>query len=293
VAELAEPADRRKANVQPPEPLAALAIVNGAPYHEWPEDLYIPPDALEVFLELFEGPLDLLLYLIKKQNLNILDIPIAQITRQYIEYIRLMSDLKLELAAEYLVMAAWLAEIKSRMLLPRQTEPEEEEEDPRATLIRRLQEYEVIKAAAGQLDLLPRWERDLFPAPVDVGHLPASRLLPEVPLKDLLSAFQDVLKRVEQLSHHQITKEPLSVRERMSTILENLKRTDSLFFTQLFSRKEGRHGVVVSFLAILELSKERLIDIFLYPGSGRIGVRIASVGTGAAGLCAEDGRAVC
>jgi len=289
VTELAQPSDHQEPNEQAPGP---LAVVNGAPYHEWPEDLYIPPDALEVFLELFEGPLDLLLYLIKKQNLDILDIPIAQITRQYIEYIRLMSDLKLELAAEYLVMAAWLAEIKSRMLLPRQTETEvEEEADPRATLIRRLQEYEAIKAAAEQLDRLPRWERDLFPALVDVGHLQVKRVLPDVPLKDMLSAFQDVLKRAMQLSHHQITKEPLSVRERMSTILENLKTTDSLFFTQLFSRKEGRHGVVVSFLAILELSKERLIDIFHYPGSGRIGVRIA--GTEAADLRADDGHAVC
>lgn len=275
------------------EPLAALAIVKGAPYHEWPEDLYIPPDALEVFLELFEGPLDLLLYLIKKQNLDILDIPIAQITRQYIEYIRLMSDLKLELAAEYLVMAAWLAEIKSRMLLPRQAEPEEEETDPRATLIRRLQEYEAIKGAAEQIDQLPRWERDLFPALVDVAHLPVTRVLPDVQLKDMLMAFQDVLKRVEQLSHHQITKEPLSVRERMSTILENLKRADSLFFTQCFSRKEGRQGVVVSFLAILELSKERLIDIFHYPDTGRIGVRIAGTETETAVYSTGDGYALC
>ncbi len=280
--------DHRADNLQALEP---LAIVNGAPYHELPEDLYIPPDALEVFLELFEGPLDLLLYLIKKQNLDILDIPIAQITRQYIEYIRLMSHLKLDLAAEYLVMAAWLAEIKSRMLLPRQTEPEAEDADPRATLIRRLQAYEAIKGAAEQLDQLPRWERDLFPAHVAVTHLPVTRVFPDVPLKDILSAFRDVLKRAEQLSHHQITKEPLSVRERMSTILENLKTADSLFFTQLFSRKEGRHGVVVSFLAILELSKERLIDIFHHPGTHSIGVRIACAETAA--LCAEDGHLVC
>lgn len=255
------------------EPLAALAIVKGTPFLQLPEDLYIPPDALEVFLELFEGPLDLLLYLIKKQNLDIVDIPIAQITRQYLDYIRLMSNLKLELVAEYLLMAAWLAEIKSRMLLPRQLDPEEEEEDPRATLIRRLQEYELIKNAAEQIDQLPRMERDLFVANVDVSSLTVARIEPDVQLNDLLLAFRDVLKRIEQLSHHQIIKEPLSVRERMSTILENLKRADSLFFTQLFSRKEGRHGVVVSFLAILELSKERLIDIFHHPDTGRIGVR--------------------
>jgi len=261
------------------EPRATLAIVKGSPYLQLPEDLYIPPDALEVFLELFEGPLDLLLYLIKKQNLDIIDIPIAQITRQYLDYIRLMSDLKLELAAEYLLMAAWLAEIKSRMLLPRQLDPEEEEEDPRATLIRRLQEYEIIKNAAEQIDDLPRLERDLFVADVDVANLSVARILPDVQLKDMLLAFQDVLKRAEQLSHHQIIKEPLSVRERMSTILENLKRADSLFFTQLFSRNEGRHGVVVSFLAILELSKERLVDIFHHPDTGRIGVRAAGAET--------------
>ena len=242
-----------------------FAIVNGTPYHELPEDLYIPPDALKVFLELFEGPLDLLLHLIRKQNLDIVNIPIAQITRQYIEYIQLMTELNLELAAEYLVMAALLAEIKSRMLLPRQPDAEIEEEDPRATLIRRLQEYEVIKNAAEQLDYLPRLERDLFTVSLDTSVLAINRPLPEVQLKDILLAFQGVLKRVEQLSHHQIIKEPLSVRERMSTILENLKRADSLFFSQLFSRQEGRHGVVVAFLAVLELSKEGLVEIIQYP----------------------------
>ncbi len=256
-------------------PPAALALVKGAPYHELPEDLYIPPDALEVFLDLFEGPLDLLLYLLKKQNLDILDISVAQVARQYMDYIRLMAASKLELAAEYLVMAAWLAEIKSRMLLPRQTQPEEEV-DPRATLIQRLQEYAAIKNAADLLDRLPRLERDLFLADVDLSALAVTRLLPDVPLNELLAAFQAVLKRAEQLSHHPITKEPLSVRERMSTILENLKRADSLFFTQLFSRKEGRHGAVVAFLAILELSKEQLIDIFHCHGSNRLAVRIVS-----------------
>ena len=239
----------------------AFAIVNGAPFSQLPDDLYIPPDALEVFLDLFEGPLDLLLYLIRRQNLDIVNIPIAQITHQYISYIQLMGDLNLELAAEYLVMAALLAEIKSRMLLPRQSEQEDDEEDPRATLIRRLQEYECIKAAAEEIDFLPRVERDIFAVDVDISALDVAQQLPDIQLKDMLLAFQDVLKRVDQLSHHQITKEALSVRERMATILANLKGKDSLLFSQLFIRKEGRSGVVVSFLAILELGKEGLIDI--------------------------------
>jgi len=240
----------------------ALAIVNGTPFHLLPDDLYIPPDALEVFLELFEGPLDLLLYLIRRQNVDIVNIPIAQITHQYIAYIQMMSELNLELAAEYLVMAALLAEIKSRMLLPRQPELEDEEEDPRATLIRRLQEYEQIKQAAEELDQLPRVERDIFACTIDTSTVQQRQINhPDVQLKEILLAFQDVLKRASNLTHHQITKEPLSVRERMATILANLEGEDSLLFSQLFIRKEGRHGVVVTFLAILELSKERLIDI--------------------------------
>lgn len=244
-----------------PEP-QAVAIVNGAPFHLLPDDLYIPPDALEVFLELFEGPLDLLLYLIRRQNVDIVNIPIAQITHQYIAYIQMMSELNLELAAEYLVMAALLAEIKSRMLLPRQPELEDEEEDPRATLIRRLQEYEQIKQAAEELDQLPRVERDIFACTIDTSTVQQGQINhPDVQLKEILLAFQDVLKRASNLTHHQITKEPLSVRERMATILANLEGEDSLLFSQLFIRKEGRHGVVVTFLAVLELSKERLIDI--------------------------------
>jgi len=240
----------------------SFAVVNGAPFTKLPDDLYIPPDALEVFLDLFEGPLDLLLYLIRRQNVDIVNIPIAQITHQYIAYIQMMSDINLELAAEYLVMAALLAEIKSRMLLPRQPELEAEEEDPRATLIRRLQEYEQIKQAAEDLDQMPRVERDIFACIIDSSAVEqGQKMHPEVQLREMLLAFQDVLKRVHQLSHHQITKEPLSVRERMATILANLEGEDSLLFSQLFIRKEGRHGVVVTFLAILELSKERLIDI--------------------------------
>ncbi|MEQ1559972.1 MAG: ScpA family protein [Methyloglobulus sp.] len=254
----------------------AYAIVNGAPFNQLPEDLYIPPDALEVFLDLFEGPLDLLLYLIRRQNLDIINIPIAQITHQYIAYIQVMGNLKMELAAEYLVMAAVLAEIKSRMLLPRQTESEDEEEDPRATLIRRLQEYECIKSVAEEIDLMPRLERDIFAAVVDVSKLDIKQQLPDIQLQEMLLAFQYVLKRVDQLSHHHITKEPLSVRERMSTILAYLEGADSLLFSQLFLRKEGRQGVVVSFLAILELSKERLIDIFQSEPFSELRVRTAN-----------------
>ena len=250
-----------------------FAMVNGTPFNQVPDDLYIPPDALEVFLDLFEGPLDLLLYLIRRQNLEIVNIPIAQITQQYIAYIQLMGALNLELAAEYLVMAALLAEIKSRMLLPRQSAQEDEEEDPRATLIRRLQEYEAIKIAAEELDLLPRVERDIFEIEVDISPLSVEQQLPDIRLKDMLLAFQDVLKRVDQLSHHQITKEALSVRERMATILANLKGENSLFFSQLFIRKEGRQGVVVSFLAILELGKEGLIEIIQSEPFAEIRVR--------------------
>lgn len=240
---------------------SSLAIVNGAPFNQLPDDLYIPPDALEVFLELFAGPLDLLLYLIRRQNLDVINIPIAQITQQYMVYIQLMGDMKIELAADYLVMAAWLAEIKSRMLLPRPPEAEDEEEDPRATLIRRLQEYETIKFAAEALDELPRLERDFFTVDVDTTAIDVEQILPDVELSELLLAFKAVLKRAEQLSHHAITKEALSVRERMSTILESLKGTDSRLFTELFTQREGRHGVVVSFLAILELGKEGRIEI--------------------------------
>jgi segregation and condensation protein A len=238
-----------------------IALVEGTPFVDLPDDLYIPPDAMEVFLDTFEGPLDLLLYLIRKQNLDILNIPIAHVTTQYISYIDMMTELKLELAAEYLLMAALLAEIKSRMLLPRQSTVEDEEDDPRAFLIRKLQEYENIKKAAEDIDLLPRYERDIFDASVDVSDVEVNHPLPDIDLKDMLLAFQEVLKRVEQLSHHKITKEPLSVRERMAAILEKLNRSDSLSFPALFTQREGKGGAVVSFIAILELSKEGLIDI--------------------------------
>ena len=248
--------------IEPNTLLAPILIkVQGEEYGTLPEDLYIPPDALQIFLDAFEGPLDLLLYLIRKQNLDILHIPVAEITQQYISYIAMMDKLHLDLAAEYLVMAALLAEIKSRMLLPRQAEVGEEEDDPRAELIRRLQEYERIKKAAEDIDNLPRMERDTFATFIDVSTISVHRPLPELILKDVLLAFKDVLLRAHQLSHHQIVKEPLSVRERMSLILNNLNAEESLLFTALFTRAEGRHGVVVTFLAILELSKEGLIEI--------------------------------
>lgn len=244
-----------------PTPTLTTIKVQGEAYGALPDDLYIPPDALQVFLDAFEGPLDLLLYLIRKQNLDIVHIPVAEITRQYISYIALMGTLQLDLAAEYLVMAAWLAEIKSRLLLPRKIEAEAEEEDPRAELIRRLQEYERIKQAAEEIDALPRLERDIFETFIDVSAITIDRPLPEIELNDLLQAFQTVLRRVHQLSHHQIIKETLSVRERMSAILQTLNGLEHALFTTLFTKKEGKHGVVVSFLAILELSKEGLIEI--------------------------------
>lgn len=237
------------------------AVVRGEPLAELPQDLYIPPDALAVFLETFEGPLDLLLYLIRRQNLDILDIPIADITRQYMEYIEMMRDLQLELAAEYLVMAAMLAEIKSRMLLPRPAESEEEEEDPRAELVRRLQEYERVRLAAEAMDELPRVFRELHPASAEAPEMEHQRPLPQVELDELLEAFRGVLQRAKMFTHHQISREQLSVRERMTQILTQLQPGRFREFTALFEPREGRLGMVVTFMAVLELLKEKLIEI--------------------------------
>lgn len=238
-----------------------LAKVGGEPYTRIPQDLYIPPDALEVFLEAFEGPLDLLLYLIQRQNLNILDIPIAEITRQYMEYLALMQDMRLELAAEYLVMAAWLAEIKSRLLLPRPASIEAEEEDPRAELVRRLREYERFQQAARALDALPRLERDCFPASAEPAQRETRRAPPPVGLTDLLSALREVLARAELFGRHHIRRETLSVRERMSQVLERLDALRFTPFSALFRPEEGRMGVVVTFLAVLELLREALLEL--------------------------------
>lgn len=239
----------------------ALARVKGKLVSELPEDLYIPPDALEVVLETFEGPLDLLLYLIRRHNLDILDIPVAQITRQYIEYIALMQEMRFELAAEYLVMAAILAEIKSRMLLPTVEDDEGEEVDPRAELVRRLQEYERFRQAAQDLDSLPRMERDLFEVKASSDHLQAPRPLPCVELRDLLLALNGVMARAERFAHHTIQREQLSVRERMSLVLEAVSCEVFTEFTRLFDPREGRMGVVVTFLAILELVREALVEL--------------------------------
>ena len=238
-----------------------LALVRGEPVLEIPQDLYIPPDALEVILEAFEGPLDLLLYLIRRQNLDILDIPIAEITRQYVDYIEMMHDLKLELAAEYLVMAAILAEIKSRLLLPRPPEVEGLEEDPRAELVRRLQEYERFKKAAEDIDQMPRLDRDLASASAFVADRNVIRLPPPVELRELLLALKDVLKRAELTGHHHIQREALSVRHRMGEVLRRLGDGGFHRFESLFDASEGRLGVVVTFLAMLELAKEHLIEI--------------------------------
>ena len=238
-----------------------LALVKGQPVLEIPQDLYIPPDALEVILEAFEGPLDLLLYLIRRQNLDILDIPVAEITRQYIDYIDVMQELRFELAAEYLVMAAILAEIKSRLLLPRPPSTEGEEADPRAELVRRLQEYERFKQAAQDIDALPRLERDTVPAVAFVPDRQAVRLRPPVELKEMLLALRDVLKRAELFTRHAIKREALSVRARMGEVLERLGDGQFHDFLSLFVPEEGKLGVVVSFLSILELAKERLIEI--------------------------------
>jgi len=236
--------------------------VNGEFIHELPADLYIPPQALAVFLEAFEGPLDFLLYLIKKQNLDILDIPIAKITEQYIQYIDLMEQMEFELAAEYLVMAAMLAEIKSRMLLPRACiSPDGEEVDPRAELVRRLQEYEQFKKAAVTLDQLPQQGRDVFTASAQFDKGIIEKPLPTVQLNELMLAFKEVLLRAKMYENHQITREPLSVRERMSNILSVLNTQAFTPFNALFDLTEGRLGVVVTFLSLLELLKSSLIDL--------------------------------
>lgn len=237
-----------------------FALVAGEPLTVIPKDLYIPPDALEVILEAFEGPLDLLLYLIKRQNLDILDIPIKDITQQYVQYIEMMQTIRIEIAAEYLVMAAMLAEIKSRMLLPRPTE-EEDEEDPRAELVRRLQEYERFKQAAEDIDGLPRLHRDTFTPSAEIPEIHQDRPLPEIELRELLMAFKDAMSRAEMYSHHQIQREALSVRERMSKVLARISVTGFTDYRTLFTIEEGRRGVVVTLLAILELVKEQLIDM--------------------------------
>ena len=237
-----------------------LALVQGAPLESLPTDLYVPPDALQVFLERFEGPLDLLLYLIQRQNLDILNIPIAEITHQYLQYVDLMQEFNLDLAAEYLLMAAMLMEIKSRLLLP-STQENEQESDPRAQLVQQLREYAQYKQAAQDLDALPRMERDIFLAAVERPNIPKEIIVPDISWSAMLEAMRDVMERASLFTSHQIMREPLSVRERMSLILEQLKITQTIDFMSFFTLEEGRAGVVVTLLAILELAKESLIQI--------------------------------
>jgi len=259
----------RKAAAEPPAAVVApaqgempFAVVEGQAITELPRDLYIPPQALEVFLEAFEGPLDMLLYLIRRQNLDILDIPIAEITKQYMRYIELMQVLQLELAGEYLLMAATLAEVKSRMLLPRPaSDAADEESDPRAELVRRLQEYERFKRAAESIDQIPRLDRDTWQASAELVDRKVVRLPPQVTLQEMLLAFQDVLSRSDMFAHHRVQREPLSVRQRMTDVLSALRSNAFVDFSRLIDAAEGRRGVTVTFVAILELLREGLIEI--------------------------------
>ncbi len=270
-----EPVEESTPKEPPSQGEMPFAVIQGEPLTLLPEDLYIPPDALEVFLEAFEGPLDLLLYLIKRQNLEILDIPIAHITAQYMSYIDMMQTMRFELAAEYLLMAAMLAEIKSRMLLPR-PESAEDEDDPRAELVRRLQEYERFKQAAEDLDEIPRQERDSFIASAEPPPIELTRPEPEVDLRELLLAFKDILNRAEINSHHMIQRETLSIREKMTSILSMVTTDGFTDLSSLFSLEEGRRGVVVTFMAILELLKGAMIDLVQAEAFAPIYVKAAS-----------------
>jgi segregation and condensation protein A len=257
-----------------------LAMVLGQPMLQIPQDLYIPPDALEVILDAFEGPLDLLLYLIRRQNLDILDIPVAEITRQYVSYIQAMHEMRFELAADYLVMAAILAEIKSRMLLPRSAMAVDEEGDPRAELVRRLQEYERFKQAAEDIDALPRQDRDTTPVSAFVPDRASVKLPPPVDLREMLMALHDVLKRAELYTQHAIKRDALSVRQRMGELLTRLEDGKFHRFESLFEPREGKLGVVVTFLALLELAKEHLLDLVQEAPLAPIYVKSLAIGEG-------------
>ncbi len=248
--------------------------VGGEMLSALPDDLYIPPEALRVVLDAFEGPLDLLLYLIRRQNLDVLDIPVAMITAQYLEYIRLMDTLRLELAGEYLVMAAWLAEIKSRLLLPKMADEDGEEHDPRAELARRLQAYAQVRIGARELDNLPRVARDIWPASALVEDYEAPQPAPP-PLRELLVALQELLSRAELLRSHTMSREPLSVRERMSRVLELLRERRSSGLLELWVREEGRGGLIVTFLAVLELTRNGILNVVQPVPYGPIELRLA------------------
>lgn len=254
-----------------------IALVQGEAVKELPTDLYIPPEALEVFLETFEGPLDLLLYLIRRQNLDILNIKVAVITQQYMSYIDMMQALQLELAGEYLLMAAMLAEIKSRMLLPRVDALEEDEGDPRAELIRRLQEYEQIKTAAEGIDELPRIERDTYTVAASKPDLVRQHADPEVEIKEVLLALAAVLRRAEMFAKHEVVTETLSVRQRMGDVLALVNgQEDFVSFGELFRQEEGRMGVIVTFLAIMELVRESMLEFVQSEPFAPIHVRAAA-----------------
>ena len=268
-----------------------FAIVAGEPVTQLPQDLYIPPYALKVFLEAFEGPLDLLLYLIRRQNLDVLDIPIADITQQYVDYIEMMQELQLELAGEYLLMAAMLAEIKSRMLLPRSEELDDDEDDPRAELVRRLQEYERYKQASEDINELPRMERDNLQVSAAVTERKREVEPPDVGMQELLLAFKDVLSRAEMFAHHHIQREPLSVRQRMSEVLSILASENFSEFADLFNPQEGRMGVAVTFIALLELLRERLIELVQAEPFSPIHVRAATTSASDAEEASGDGDA--
>lgn len=256
----------------------AIAQVRGEAYTQLPQDLYIPPDALEVFLETFEGPLDLLLYLIRRQNLDILDIPVSLITDQYLEYIGLMEDLRIDLAAEYLVMAAWLAEIKSRVLLPRPPSEEgEDSDDPRAELVRRLQAYAEVQQAAVNLDELPRMHRDTFPAHAQPMAIDTPQA-PPPPLRELLLSLHELLQRAELLQSHKITSEPLSVRARMSLVLEKMSQIRSGSLLDIWDQEEGRKGLIVTFLATLELVRNGLLNLHQDESYGPVSLKLAGAG---------------
>jgi segregation and condensation protein A len=274
---VAEPSlSQETSPTRPEQAEMPFAMIRGEAVTELPKDLYIPPQALEVFLDAFEGPLDLLLYLIRRQNLDILDIDVAQITEQYMRYVELMDAVQFELAAEYLLMAAMLAEIKSRMLLPRAGEVDEEEEDPRANLVRRLQEYERFKKAAEDLEALPRLERELWQASAAPPDLHIERPLPDIDMREVLLALSEVLRRAEMYASHQIQRESLSTRERMSEVLETLRSGGFVPFVSLFRPEEGRLGVVVTFLALMELIKESLVEIVQTEGFGPIHIKAKS-----------------
>jgi segregation and condensation protein A len=288
---VSNPLPAAPAQVSPEQVEMPFAVVNGEPVTQLPRDLYIPPQALEIFLEAFEGPLDLLLYLIRRQNVDILNIPIAEITRQYTQYIELMQDLQLELAGEYLVMAATLAEIKSRMLLPRvHSDPAADETDPRAELVRRLQEYERFKRAAEGIDRIPRLERDTWTATADLAERRVVRIPPQVTLQEMLLAFQEVLSRSDMFAHFHVQREPLSVRQRMTDVLSALSASAFVEFVRLFRAEEGRQGVTVTFVALLELLREGLIEIVQAEAYAPLHVRLGNPAQHLK-LVADDGAA--